>query len=140
MSRWEGPVVRSMARCRKLFHFSGTRARGRQRARATRAVVARRFREEEDTVSPKLFTKLGLAVLVVSAFSLSRASAWTCTGTLTLASSDDGIGPGQTCGGDCTNTHASDDSVGVSRKPSRAEFPTSGKHGDSRTLRRARSR
>ncbi len=61
-------------------------------------------------MSPKLFTKLGLAVLVVSAFSLSRASAWTCTGTLTLASADDGIGPGQTCGGDYTNTHASDDS------------------------------
>jgi hypothetical protein len=62
-------------------------------------------------MSLRNFTKLGLAVLVVSGLlSWTTASAWTCTGTLTLASSDDGIGPGQTCGGDYTNTHASDDS------------------------------
>jgi hypothetical protein len=62
-------------------------------------------------MSLRNFTKLCLAVLVVSGLlSWTSASAWTCTGTITLASSDDGIGPGQTCGGDYTNTHASDDS------------------------------
>ena len=62
-------------------------------------------------MSLKNLAKLGLAVLVVSAFSYSMTLAEaTCNGTITLASADEEIGPGQTCGGDYTNTNASDDS------------------------------
>ena len=62
-------------------------------------------------MSLKNLAKLGLAVLVVSAFSYSLPLAQvTCNGTLTLATADEGLGPGQSCGGNYTNTHASDDS------------------------------
>jgi hypothetical protein len=54
--------------------------------------------------------KLGLAVLIASAFSPSWTSAdWICNGTLTLATSDGGTNPGQPCGNDYTATHVSDD-------------------------------
>lgn len=61
-------------------------------------------------MSPKIFAKLGLAIVFVSALALSPASAWTCDGTLTYATSDVQTNPGQSCGGSYTNTHASDDS------------------------------
>lgn len=60
-------------------------------------------------MSLRNFTKLGLAVLVVSGLlSWTSASAWTCNGTLTLATSDDGTSPGSICGGSYQDTWYSD--------------------------------
>jgi hypothetical protein len=61
-----------------------------------------------DQASLKNLAKLSLAVLVVSAFSLSASWAWTCSGTLTVATGEGGTGT--SCGGSYSNTLVSDDS------------------------------
>lgn len=61
-------------------------------------------------MSTKTLMTIGLALLAVSILSFSPSSAWTCDGTITLPSSDADNGPGTVCGGDYTNTTASDDS------------------------------